>query len=158
MDSDAFMFDRDVETMPRAALAELQSVRLRQTLEYAYANVAQHKKKFDAAGVKPSDCKDLVDIEQTCRGSLLEHADPGEDAVGMDISLRHLAPTLLGMTVEITAKVMAVEGRKVSFEVTAKDELEPISGGTHARFVVDVSNTYARLKAKAERRDAARKG
>ena len=31
MDSDAFMFDRDAETMPRAALAELQSVRLRQT-------------------------------------------------------------------------------------------------------------------------------
>jgi len=51
------------------------------------------------------------DIEQTCRGLLLEHADPGEDSVGMDISLRHLAPTLLGMTVEITAKVMAVEGR-----------------------------------------------
>jgi fluoroacetyl-CoA thioesterase len=98
------------------------------------------------------------DIEQTCRGLLLEHADPGEDSVGMDIALRHQAPTLLGMTVEITAKVMAVEGRKVSFEVTAKDELEPISGGTHARFVVDVSKTYARLKAKAERRDAARKG
>ena len=45
----------------------------------------------------------------------------------------------------------------MSFEVTAKDELEPISGGTHARFVVEVSKTYARLKAKAERRDAARK-
>ena len=100
----------------------------------------------------------VSDIEYACRELILEHADPGEDSVGMDIALRHLAPTLLGMTVEITAKVMAVEGRKVSFEVTAKDELEPISGGTHARFVVDVSKTYARLKAKAERRDAARKG
>jgi predicted thioesterase len=98
------------------------------------------------------------DIEQTCRGLLLDHADPGEDSVGMDIALRHLAPTLLDMQVEITATVTAVEGRKVSFEVTAKDELEPISGGTHARFVVDVSKTYARLKAKAARRDAARKG
>ena len=34
------------------------------------------------------------DIEQTCRGLLLEHADAGEDSVGMDIALRHLAPTL----------------------------------------------------------------
>ena len=64
MDPDVFMFDRDAETMPRAALAELQSVRLRQTLEYAYANVAQHKKKFDAAGVKPFDCKSAADIER----------------------------------------------------------------------------------------------
>jgi predicted thioesterase len=46
----------------------------------------------------------------------------------------------------------------VSFEVVAKDELEPISAGTHARFVVDVSKTHARLKAKAARRDAARQG
>ena len=59
------------------------------------------------------------DIEQTCRGLLLEHADPGEDSVGRDISLRHLAPTLLGLTVEITEKVMAFVGRNVSFEVSA---------------------------------------
>jgi phenylacetate-CoA ligase len=64
MDRDVFMFDRDAETMPRIALAELQSVRLRQTLEYAYANVAQHRKKFDAAGVKPGDCKSLADLER----------------------------------------------------------------------------------------------
>jgi fluoroacetyl-CoA thioesterase len=97
------------------------------------------------------------DIEQTCRGLLLDHADAGEDSVGMDIALRHQAPTLLGMQVEITATVKAVEGRKVSFEVAVRDELEPISGGTHARFVVDVSKTYERLRAKAARRDAARK-
>jgi fluoroacetyl-CoA thioesterase len=97
------------------------------------------------------------DIEQTCRGLLLDHADAGEDSVGMDIALRHQAPTLLGMQVEITATVKAVEGRKVSFEVAVRDELEPISGGNHARFVVDVSKTYERLRAKAARRDAARK-
>ena len=98
------------------------------------------------------------DIEQTCRGLILDHGDAGEDSVGMDIALRHQAPTLLGMTVEITATVTAVDGRKVSFDVVAKDELEPISAGTHGRFVVDVSKTYERLKAKAARRDAARKG
>jgi phenylacetate-CoA ligase len=62
MDQDVFMFDRDAETMPRIVLAELQTVRLRQTLEYAYANVAQHRRKFDAAGVKPGDCRSLADI------------------------------------------------------------------------------------------------
>jgi fluoroacetyl-CoA thioesterase len=94
------------------------------------------------------------DIEQTCRQLLLQYADPGEDSVGMEIAVKHLAPTLLEMEVEITATVTAIDGRKIAFEVTAKDELEPISTGTHARFVVDKAKTYERLKAKAAKRDA----
>lgn len=98
---------------------------------------------------------DLVrDIEHTCRNFLLEHADAGEDSVGLEISVRHTAPTLLGMEVEITATVAAVEGRKVTFDVTAKDELEPICEAKHARFVVDVGKTHERLKAKAAKRAA----
>jgi predicted thioesterase len=99
---------------------------------------------------------DLVrDIEHTCRDLLLEHADAGEDSVGLEISVRHVAPTLVGMAAEITAKVIAVDGRKVSFEVSAKDELEPIGEAKHARFVVDVGKTQERLKAKAAKRAAA---
>lgn len=94
------------------------------------------------------------DIEQTCRQVLLQYTDPGEDSVGMEIAVRHLAPTLLGMDVEITAKVTAIDGRKIAFEVTAKDELEPISAATHTRFVVDKAKTYERLKAKAAKRDS----
>jgi len=98
------------------------------------------------------------DIERTCRELLLDHGDAGEDSVGMEVSLRHLAPTLLGMEVEITAKVVGVDGRKVMFEIAAKDELEPIATSTHTRFVVDVSKTHERLKAKAAKRAAARTG
>ena len=98
------------------------------------------------------------DIEHTCRDLLMEHADAGEDSVGMEISVRHLAPTLMGMEVEITAIVSVVENRKVTFDVSAKDELEPICGGTHTRFVVDVGKTRERLKAKAAKRAATRGG
>jgi predicted thioesterase len=102
---------------------------------------------------------DLVrDIEHTCRDLLLEHADAGEDSVGMAISISHQAPTLLGMDVEIAATVTAVEGRKVSFDIAARDELEPVASGSHARFVVDVSKTIERLKAKAAKRTSARSG
>jgi len=89
------------------------------------------------------------DIEHTCRDLLLAHADAGEDSVGMEISVRHLAPTLLGMGVEITATVRAIEGRKVFFDVAAIDEVEPIATGAHTRFVVDVKKTFERLQAKA---------
>ena len=98
------------------------------------------------------------DIERTCRDLLIEHADAGEDSVGMEVSVRHLAPTLLGMQVEITATVKEIDRRKVTFEVTAKDEIEPIASSTHTRFVVDVAKTHERLKAKSAKRAAARSG
>ncbi len=92
------------------------------------------------------------DIEQTCRDLLLEYGDAGEDSVGTDIAIKHVAPTLLGMSVEITVTVNAVDGRKVSFDVSGRDEIEPICSGTHGRFVVDVGKTIERLKAKAAKR------
>jgi predicted thioesterase len=98
------------------------------------------------------------DIEHTCRELLMAHADAGEDSVGAEISLRHTAPTLLGMEVEVTATITAIDNRKVTFEVSAKDELEPIGAGTHTRFVVDVGKTHERLKAKAAKRAATKAG
>jgi predicted thioesterase len=99
----------------------------------------------------------VLDIEHTCRELILEHADAGEDSVGMEVAVKHLAPTLMGMTVEITARVVAVEGRKVSFEAAVKDELDEVGTGRHMRFVVEKAKTLERLKAKAAR-FAAHKG
>jgi predicted thioesterase len=100
----------------------------------------------------------VLDIEQTCRELLLEHGDAGEDSVGTEIAIKHLAPTLLGMSVEITVTVSEVQGRKISFDVSAKDEIEPICSGTHGRFVVDVGKTIERLKAKAAKRAGGKVG
>ena len=96
------------------------------------------------------------DIEHTCRDLILEHGDASEDSVGIEVSLRHLAPTLPGMMAEITVTVSVVEGRKVTFDVAAKDNLEAISAGTHSRFVVDKAKTVERLKAKAAKFAATR--
>ena len=93
----------------------------------------------------------ILDIEHTCRELIIEHADAGEDSVGMEVAVKHLAPTLMGMTVEITVRVTAVDGRKVFFETSVKDELEQVGAGTHTRFVVDKAKTFERLKAKAAR-------
>ncbi len=94
------------------------------------------------------------DAEATCREAILDHAQAGEDSVGLEIMVRHKAPTLPGMAVEITATVTAVEGRKISFDVVATDELEPIGEGKHVRFIVDKEKTYERLRAKAAKRAA----
>ena len=98
----------------------------------------------------------VSDVELTCRELLMAHCDEGEDSVGTEIALKHLAPTLAGSTVEITARVAAVEGRKVIFDVVARDEIEEISSGTHTRFILDVTKRIERLKAKAAKLEDSR--
>ncbi|NCF10942.1 MAG: LysR family transcriptional regulator [Gammaproteobacteria bacterium] len=89
------------------------------------------------------------DIEMTCRDLLLEHLDPGEDSVGTRVEIDHVGATLMGMWVEISVTVSAVNGRAVSFDVTARDAIEEVARGKHNRFVVDVAKTAERLKGKA---------
>lgn len=96
------------------------------------------------------------DIEMTCREGLLKHLDANEDSVGTRIELDHLAPTLLGMAVDITAKVTEVKGRLVSFEISARDPVDEIGRGKHVRFIVDKAKTAERLKAKAAKAAAAK--
>lgn len=99
----------------------------------------------------------VSDIEVLCRDLMLEHLDPGEDSVGARIELDHLAPTLLGMPVEITVKVTEVNGRLVTFEIEARDSLDPVGRGRHTRFVVDTAQTAERLRRKAAKlREAGR--
>ncbi len=96
----------------------------------------------------------LRDIEQTCRDFLLEHLDADEDTVGARVELDHTAPTLAGMWVEITVTVAELQGRAVTLEIVAKDPLDTICKARHGRFVVSVSKTVERLKAKAEKAKA----
>ena len=93
----------------------------------------------------------ILDIEHTCRELIIEHAGPGEDSVGMEVAVKHLAPTLMGMTAEVTVRVVRVEGRKIFFEANVKDQLDEVGVGTHTRFVVDKARTLERIKAKAAR-------
>ncbi len=91
------------------------------------------------------------DIEIACRNLLLDHLDSGEDSVGTRVELDHLAATLMGMTVELTVTISEVKGRLISFEISGRDQLEPICRGRHQRFVVDVKTTESRLAAKAQK-------
>jgi len=94
------------------------------------------------------------DIEHACRDLIFERTPEGEDSVGITVNIAHLAPTLMGMSAEIAVTVAEIDGRKVVFDVTARDELEQICKGRHERFVVDVEKTRARLEAKAAKAKA----
>ena len=93
----------------------------------------------------------LYDTEIACRNLLLKHIGADQDSVGTQVELSHTGPTLLGMWVEITAKVLEVKGPAVKFEVTARDALEQVATCTHSRFVVNVASTKKRLLGKLEK-------
>ena len=92
--------------------------------------------------------KMVSDVEYTCRDFLLEHLDPGEDSVGTQVLIDHLAATPLGLQVSIEIKILEVDRRKIKFEFSVKDPVEEAGRGTHTRFVVESAKTKERLAAK----------
>jgi fluoroacetyl-CoA thioesterase len=97
----------------------------------------------------------VLDIERTCRDFLVEHQKEGEDSVGARVEIDHLGPTLLGMWVDVTAKIASVEGPRVIFEVEVKDALDLVGKAKHIRFIVDKARQKQRLEAKAAKAKAA---
>lgn len=93
----------------------------------------------------------VVMMEGAATKALGPHLDAGEGSVGISINVTHLAATLPGQTVTATAEVVAVEGRKVTFKVTARDGLDTIGEGTHQRAIVPWSRFKAGVAQKAAR-------
>ena len=72
----------------------------------------------------------------------------GQTSVGIEISIKHLAATPLGMNVRARSEVTGVEGRRVTFKIEAWDDKEKIGEGTHQRMVVDEARFNERIKQK----------
>ncbi len=93
----------------------------------------------------------ISDVEYTCRYLLLAHLDPGEDSVGTKVNWEHVGPALLGAEVAIEVKLIAVDGRRATFQASVSDGADAVARGTHERFVVDVQKVRERLLAKARK-------
>ena len=77
-------------------------------------------------------------VEWTCMRALRGHLDEGERTVGVHIDLSHEAPTPPGGTVTFEAALTAVDGRRLSFTVLARDEGGVVCRGTHQRAVINL--------------------
>lgn len=80
----------------------------------------------------------------------IEEALPqGQTSVGTALNLEHLSATPVGLEVRASAEVTAVDGRKITFAITAFDEAGEIGRATHTRVLVSsekfLEKTYQKL-------------
>ena len=72
----------------------------------------------------------------------------GHQSLGTHLDVRHIAATPVGMKVKATARLVAVEGRTLTFRVEARDEKDLIGDGSHTRLIVNVARFDQRVQAK----------
>ena len=74
--------------------------------------------------------------------------EEGQGTVGTRLDVSHDSATPVGMQVWAEAEVTAVDGRKLTFAVTAYDEAGPIGKGTHERFIIQNDKFLAKAQGK----------
>ncbi|MBV9348153.1 MAG: thioesterase family protein [Pseudolabrys sp.] len=90
-------------------------------------------------------------MENAALNAVRDYLEPGESAVGTMVNVKHLAATPSGQNVVAEAVVTKVDGRRIFYDVTARDEREEIGKGTHERMVVDLARIAQKLDAKRKR-------
>jgi fluoroacetyl-CoA thioesterase len=90
----------------------------------------------------------IAHLELTARDTIKPYLLDGQDSVGTQVNVAHLAATPMGMAARFEAEVIRVDGRRVTFRVTAFDEVEKTAEGTHERFIVDIAKFATRVQAK----------
>ena len=91
-------------------------------------------------------------LEWACIRAVIPHLDwPEEQSLGTHIDVSHEAATPPGLELTASVELIAVQGRKLTFTVSAHDGVDLISQGRHERFVIDKKKFDAKVAAKAAR-------
>ena len=124
--------------------------RIGETGELAIPTDMKHAVEFAGDGMPAvvSTPHIIQFLERTARHLLTPHLEADERSVGIELDIRHLAPTPVGQTIHCTARVMAVDGSKISFQIEARDQHEVIVRGLHKRAVIRTESFTKRVKAK----------
>ena len=90
-------------------------------------------------------------IEWACIEAIRPYLEPGEHSVGTHVNVSHVAATPAGMNVSAFVELIALEGRKLTFRVTCRDEVDLIGEGVHERVIINPEKFMARVSAKRSR-------
>ena len=88
-------------------------------------------------------------VEWTCVAALAPYLAPHQRTVGTRVEMSHSAATPIGMQVTAEIELVEIDGRRLRFKVSCRDEAEPIGDGFHERTIIDHDRFMARLGRKA---------
>ena len=91
-------------------------------------------------------------MENAAVNALTPYMEENQGSVGTHLDVSHDAATPIGMKVWAEAEVTAVDGKALTFSVTAYDEAGVIGKGTHNRFIITVDRFLAKSEKKKEGR------
>ncbi len=84
-------------------------------------------------------------MEEAACAAVNAHLEPGCGTVGISLNITHDRATAMGDIVNASATLTAVEGRKLTFRVEARDSKGLIGQGTHQRFIINNDKFMARV-------------
>ena len=84
-------------------------------------------------------------MENAAMLAAAEDLDEGNTTVGIAISTSHVKASKVGANITITANLVNIEGRKLTFEIEARDEVGEIGKATHERFIVNREKFLSKL-------------
>jgi fluoroacetyl-CoA thioesterase len=88
-------------------------------------------------------------LEWACVLAIKPHLDSSNElSLGTHINVSHEAATPPGLEVTATVELIAVEGKKLTFTISAHDGVDLISRGTHERFIIDKEKFDKKLSRK----------
>ena len=87
----------------------------------------------------------ILEMEMASSDAIRPYLQPGWITVGTEVDIRHLGASLVGATVRVTGKVIAVERRVIRFEVEAFEGARKIGDGRHARGLINLASFNKRL-------------
>ena len=91
-------------------------------------------------------------MENAAVNALTPYMEENQGTVGTHLDVSHDSATPIGMKVWAEAEVTAVDGKALTFAVTAYDEAGSIGKGTHNRFIITVDRFLAKAEKKKEGR------
>lgn len=74
-----------------------------------------------------------------------EYTEVGSTTVGTRMMTDHQHATLIGEIITVTAKLSAIDGRKLTFSIEATDQAGIVAQATHERFIVTRKRFLERL-------------
>lgn len=84
-------------------------------------------------------------MEKTANESIKPLLPEGMVSVGIEINAKHIKASKVGNTITCESFLSKVEGKKLSFDITAYDEKGKIGEATHSRVVVETDKFLSKL-------------